>query len=501
MLLDPILLHAPCAMFWKDLNGCYLGCNKLFLAMSGLSDYTDLIGQNDFNLPWKQCAAQYTADDKYVMSTGQMITRVEDIPVLNRVIISETTKSPLIENGKIIGVIGMCLDITDRREAERLKLENETHKKVLDEQEKFSKLVSQVAHDIASPTAALSMLAEADIDGLPEEIRLLLKNIATRINDIARNLLTHYEAEVSIISTIREKQEPILLSSHLLQILAEKKLQYASLPIQFEYFANQQSSFAFIHMQSQAFKRMISNIINNAVEALDKEAGQVIVRIELEQAAAKIIIEDNGKGMSAAIIDKILNNIKITADKAGGHGIGMSQVRETLTNNHGKMQITSEVDKGTEVTLIFPCITTPIWIANHIHISLEDTVLILDDDPAIHGAWDKRFNTDAPDITVKHFTHGIDVINYVRQFPLEQKNKFLLLTDYELLKQEYTGLQVVEQTGLKRSILVTSHDEREEVRRSALRIGTQILPKPLASKIPIIINKVLTKKKRFLSKT
>ena len=60
MQLEQILLHAPCPIFWKGLNGRYLGCNKMFLEMSGLKDYTQLVGERDADMCWKKYADKYT---------------------------------------------------------------------------------------------------------------------------------------------------------------------------------------------------------------------------------------------------------------------------------------------------------------------------------------------------------------------------------------------------------------------------------------------------------
>ncbi|HBY55771.1 MAG TPA: hypothetical protein DEG23_03035, partial [Coxiellaceae bacterium] len=62
-----------------------------------------------------------------------------------------------------------------------------------------------------------------------------------------------------------------------------------------------------------------------------------------------------------------------------------------------------------------------------------------------------------------------------------------LLSDFELLRQELNGLHVIEKTNVKRSILVTSHYSNLVIRELAIKSGSQILPKLLASEVPIEI--------------
>lgn len=65
--------------------------------------------------------------------------------------------------------------------------------------------------------------------------------------------------------------------------------------------------------------------------------------------------------------------------------------------------------------------------------------------------------------------------------------KIVLLVDFELLRQELNGINVIEKTNAKRSILVTSHYTNLDIRNLAIKNGIKILPKPLASDISIKI--------------
>jgi PAS domain S-box-containing protein len=122
MILSEILYNVPCPIFWKDINGYFLGCNKTFLALSGFSDTMDIVGKCDLELPWRKDSDQYSKDDQFVIKTGHTIHREEKIFLSDReYIFSETTKTPLLQNGKIVGVLGICIDITAKKQAERLK--------------------------------------------------------------------------------------------------------------------------------------------------------------------------------------------------------------------------------------------------------------------------------------------------------------------------------------------------------------------------------------------
>ncbi len=95
--------------------------------------------------------------------------------------------------------------------------------------------------------------------------------------------------------------------------------------------------------------------------------------------------------MPVEVVDKIMSHIAVTAGKKSGHGIGLTQVQETLQHNQGELAIDFKPGKGTKMTLTFPRIKTPHWIAEEIVLGKQDTIVILDDDTSIHGAWDTHF--------------------------------------------------------------------------------------------------------------
>lgn len=96
---------------------------------------------------------------------------------------------------------------------------------------------------------------------------------------------------------------------------------------------------------------------------------------------------------------------------------------------------------------------------------------------------------------MKHFTFGEEAIDFINNFP--NKDQLFLLVDFELLKQELNGLHVIEQTNIKRSVLVTSHHNNLMVRNLVVKRGAKILPKQLASEVPIKIDGVSIELKDF----
>ncbi|HEX5710958.1 MAG TPA: response regulator, partial [Sulfuricurvum sp.] len=119
-LLRRIIDTVPVRIFWKDIESRYLGCNTLFTHDAGLNSHSEILGKNDYELPWRDEAKKSIDDDRYVMTSGN-----EKLNYDEKVIHKDGTiqwlsmsKVPLKgENGDIIGILGAYVDITEQIEA------------------------------------------------------------------------------------------------------------------------------------------------------------------------------------------------------------------------------------------------------------------------------------------------------------------------------------------------------------------------------------------------
>ena len=127
-LLEGILNTIPARVFWKDKNLNYLGCNTVFAQDAGFPAPKDLIGKDDYGMAWRDQADLYREDDRQVIEAGRPKLLIEEPQVTpdGRTITLLTNKTPLRDaEGKIIGVLGAYMDITERKNSEKEILESE----------------------------------------------------------------------------------------------------------------------------------------------------------------------------------------------------------------------------------------------------------------------------------------------------------------------------------------------------------------------------------------
>ncbi len=241
--------------------------------------------------------------------------------------------------------------------------------------ESRANLAAQVAHDIRSPLVALDA-ALKNTSQLPEKQRVIVRHAVNRIRDIANNLLDKNRQQPGPASTATAAGviagEPLanhLLSSLIDPVITEKRLQFESKPgITIDLGLTKESYGLFAKIQPVEFRRMLSNLINNAVEALG-DKGAVDVRLAHEDNTIVLTISDDGKGIPPDILAK-LGRKGETHGKAGGSGLGLFHARATAESWGGSLTITSALGKGTIVTIKLPSAEAPAYFVSELKLAL-----------------------------------------------------------------------------------------------------------------------------------
>jgi len=346
-------------------------------------------------------------------------------------------------------------------------------------------LAKQVAHDIRSPLAALDITVSSIEADIPEDSRRMLRSAAGRIRDIANDLISKNRRSAQG-GVPREQDAPTLnlLSSVVEQVVSEKRLQLSSkMDIEIDALLGRETYGLFVEAQAVELKRVLSNLIDNAVEALTG-AGKVTLRLSMEGRQTVLHVSDNGKGISEEILGR-LGERGFTHGKVGGSGLGLHHARSTVERWGGQLNIRSTIGAGTTVEIRLPQASPPEWFIAKVELHPDVPVLILDDNKEIHAIWDQLLAPHiAAGLRVLHFTEARLLLTWIAE---HRGPQFLALVDYELLRQELTGLDVIEREGIaERSILVTSRYAEPSVLQRAAKLGLKIIPKELVGLVPIV---------------
>jgi signal transduction histidine kinase len=343
-----------------------------------------------------------------------------------------------------------------------------------------ARVATQVAHDIRSPLAALNV-ALGDLAKPSEETRTLVRSAIFRIQDIANHLLYRNRNADSEECEHLASKGPILLSSFCEVLISEKRTQHRGrLGVSIEVGDASTSYGVFVEQPVGLLKRVLSNLIDNAVEAL-ADSGAVKLSVKSERDDAVISISDDGSGMSPELLER-LGKAAVTSGKDAGNGIGFLWCHQRVASWGGRVDVESTVGSGTTVRIRLPKAAPPLWFLARIDLAGIATVVILDDDVSIHRIWTDRL---APfgRLKVIHLSTAAGL----RQSSALGAQDTLFLMDYELLGSTTTGLDLIEELGLAdRAVLVTSRFEEDALVHRCLTRGVSLLPKPVAAYVPLV---------------
>lgn len=358
---------------------------------------------------------------------------------------------------------------------------------------RLGEVAAQVVHDIRSPLAALKTHIKA-LPHIPEAQRIAIRNAVNSVTDIANNLLAQHKglpADQAVTYKIW------LLAPLIESTISEKRVNLDENHIELDSQITDTGFSAFAKCDSNQIKRILSNLINNAVEAFDPaKKGHITVSLNATKFNIELAVLDNGAGMSPEQVEKILKG-KGDTTKEKGNGIGLPHAKEMIESWGGDFVLGSKVGEGTKVTLNLPPAKAPDWFVSEIMVSPDILIGILDDDDSVHDAWDQRLLAVSKKLQIHHFKNSQSFIDWYQA----ETGPVQVFSDYELLRDPMTGLEVLEKLELGRNaLLVTSHYENPDIMERCQKRGIRLLPKNLLAHVPIILKKAVAIKAAVLKK-
>ena len=107
-----------------------------------------------------------------------------------------------------------------------------------------------------------------------------------------------------------------------------------------------------VYMDKSQLVRVLTNIIKNAVQAIEEiDDGKIIMKVEINNSKIRLIITDNGTGISEEMKDKVFEPNFTT--KSSGTGLGLAMSKSIIENANGDIWFESD-NKGTSFYLELP---------------------------------------------------------------------------------------------------------------------------------------------------
>ena len=283
-----------------------------------------------------------------------------------------TTLVPQIKNSAIQVVISflVIISITGNSDDEIGQLcldfeEMRVHLKDLIEvqmqyEQDSRELISNISHDLKTPLTAIKGYAEGLIDKVadtPERQEKYLKTIYNKANDMS--VLVD---ELSFFAKIDCNNIPynfnlIPVTDYFQDCMEELRLDLEVKNIKLVY-ENEVDHSVKVLADPEQMKRVINNIVGNAVKYLGKASGKITMNIKEYKKQIQISISDDGVGIAEKdlpfIFDRFYRADASRNSKKGGTGLGLAIVRKIVEEHSGRVWAESIEGQGTTIYIALP---------------------------------------------------------------------------------------------------------------------------------------------------
>ena len=355
------------SVFWKDREGRYLGCNQFVLNMAGLDSLDEIIGKTDYDLPWKDSAKELQKTDLTLIKSKKKITLEEEIlTVSGKSFFALSQKAPLYDNNKkIIGVVGVGIDISELKETQK------TLEAALEDAQVANKvrdaIVANMRHDMNTPFSALYSLAAALAESEEDPER---KEQQECVAEGAEFMLQHITKILSLIGAAEGSppvaSEPLDLAGIVSRVFNIYKLTAKEKGIESKLVCENDARLVKLTGDRFRIECFLMAILDNAIKFTGKN-GAVKLGLHVEKIKesgpqtyvyVRFEIDDTGIGMDDEVLRQMHEpmyraNPAYNAKYAGA-GTGLTIAKKYIEDMEGQILCKSSPGDGSKFVIIIP---------------------------------------------------------------------------------------------------------------------------------------------------
>jgi PAS domain S-box-containing protein len=354
--INQLIEQVPAAIFWKNKNSVFLGCNRFFANLAAIDDPKDIIGKTDFDLPWgKYQAERYIADDREVMRSQKPKLNIEESQTLDdgQEYVLLTNKIPLFDDkGEVIGILAIFHDITRRKMMERsleqakINAEMANHAK--------SEFIANMSHDIRTPLTGVIGLSFHLYEQLIDPHS---KQIAKWIYDSGEQLLGLLNSVLDLVDIDNTNDEDLNCEVFFLDKLIDELIDLhipaaISKGIEIKTILDDRLPLCVKGDRAKLY-RIILNLFSNAIKFTDEgvvEAEIHLLEVNSSRAHFQFKIMDTGIGIPLELQPYVFERFyRAHPSYKGlfkGHGLGLHIAKKYVELMGGGLRVSSIPHQG-----------------------------------------------------------------------------------------------------------------------------------------------------------
>jgi len=261
------------------------------------------------------------------------------------------TAAPLCKNGgTLIGVVMVFRDVSREREIDRMKTD----------------FVSCVSHELRTPLTAIKAYAATILrdPNMPEQTRREFLTVVDEESSLLQNLIEGL-LEISRIEsgTVKFSREPVDIASVIDQVLSALRHLADKKNIQLK--TDISDGLGQLQGDEGKIQSMVMNLVNNAIKFTPMHS-QVSISAQRDDHELVIRVSDTGVGIPKESLPKIFDRfyrVPRSGKRIPGTGLGLAIVKEIVNMHGGRIEVESQVGKGSTFTVFLPLNTqAPLYL-------------------------------------------------------------------------------------------------------------------------------------------
>ena len=223
-------------------------------------------------------------------------------------------------------------------------------------EEDLRNLIGNISHDLKTPLTAIKGYTEGMMDGVadtPEKREKYLRTIRSKAEDMTRMV-----EELALYTRIDGKLYPYYFERvHLRSFFGdcieedEPGLEQKNISISLQDNLSEDDE---VYADREQLKRIVTNVLGNAVKYMSKESGAITITLSEEKSYVRTEISDTGMGIANKdlphIFERFYRGDTSRNTGKGGSGLGLAIVKQIVEDHGGTIHARSEEGKGTTIS-------------------------------------------------------------------------------------------------------------------------------------------------------
>ncbi|XID92624.1 sensor histidine kinase [Paenibacillaceae bacterium WGS1546] len=228
-------------------------------------------------------------------------------------------------------------------------------------EENRKELISNISHDLKTPVTAIKGYMEGILDGVadsPDKLDRYVRTVYSKAVDMDRLIDELFLFSKLDLGKVPFHFERVDIGAYLTDCAQEATIDMEKKGIKLELGALPEQP-AQVKADREKLKRVLVNILENAMKYMDKPDGRVVIRAAREDGEIVIAVSDNGPGISEEelplVFDRFYRADPSRNTSTGGSGLGLSIARQIVEEHGGRIWAAhGEYGIGTTIYMALP---------------------------------------------------------------------------------------------------------------------------------------------------